>query len=544
MITRDLRRAIANAVAAAGFARTADPGLRPTGTPGQYAASVALTLGQDPRETAQSLAAQLADEQWIARVEVTGPGYLTITVTPEALAAVADNVTRAGPACVTSDALAGLTVPPAPPGDPLTAPTWEKARAALAARLTARLAAAAGATIAEPAYPERWRLTLPAHPSSLEPPKPPTEVSPATSGPVPWTEPPEPAEPLTEVWPATSGPVPWTEPPEPAEPLTEVWPATSGPVPWTEPPEPTSPGRLGTAQPPRGQPAPPAESAESAPDDGPVPFPGAESPPSLAARPFTNSEEGAGASRPRSDDPKAEPDARPQSRETDIAAAVAFSGRDAVTFTLARAIPGKPLRVDPEIIARHVPGNPAYAVRYAHARAASGVRWAATSSGAAPPRPSADQGETAWPTSVSGTGAPPPPIGVTGGLPSPIGVTGGPPPPIGVTGGPPPPSAGIGGYGGSPPREKTVLALLDALSWLPERVATAARRGRPDEFARYLEDLASVTVDILRSTSHPGSAGPDWAAAPGSERLTLAMAARTGLAAGLGLLGVSAPDRL
>ena len=498
MITRDLRRAIANAVAAAGFARTADPGLRPTGTPGQYAASVALTLGQDPRETAQSLAAQLADEQWIARVEVTGPGYLTITVTPEALAAVADNVTRAGPACVTSDALAGLTVPPAPPGDPLTAPTWEKARAALAARLTARLAAAAGATIAEPAYPERWRLTLPAHPSSLEPPKPPTEVSPATSGPVPWTE----------------------------------------------PPEPTSPGRLGTAQPPRGQPAPPAESAESAPDDGPVPFPGAESPPSLAARPFTNSEEGAGASRPRSDDPKAEPDARPQSRETDIAAAVAFSGRDAVTFTLARAIPGKPLRVDPEIIARHVPGNPAYAVRYAHARAASGVRWAATSSGAAPPRPSADQGETAWPTSVSGTGAPPPPIGVTGGLPSPIGVTGGPPPPIGVTGGPPPPSAGIGGYGGSPPREKTVLALLDALSWLPERVATAARRGRPDEFARYLEDLASVTVDILRSTSHPGSAGPDWAAAPGSERLTLAMAARTGLAAGLGLLGVSAPDRL
>ena len=48
-------------------------------------------------------------------------------------------------------------------------------------------------------------------------------------------------------------------------------------------------------------------------------------------------------------------------------------------FTLARAIPGKPVRVDPGIIARHVPGNPAYAVRYAHARAASGVRWAAAS---------------------------------------------------------------------------------------------------------------------------------------------------------------------
>jgi arginyl-tRNA synthetase len=84
-----------------------------------------------------------------------------------------------------------------------------------------------------------------------------------------------------------------------------------------------------------------------------------------------------------------------------------------------------------------------------------------------------------------------------------------------------------------------VAALLDALSWLPERVAAAARRGRPDEFARYLEDLASVTVDVLSSASHPGSA-----AAPGSDRLTLAMAARTGLAAGLGLLEVTAPERL
>ncbi len=81
--------------------------------------------------------------------------------------------------------------------------------------------------------------------------------------------------------------------------------------------------------------------------------------------------------------------------------------------------------------------------------------------------------------------------------------------------------------------------LLDVLSWLPERVAAAARRGRPDEFARYLEDLAAVTVDVLSSARHPSSA-----VAPGSDRLTLAMAARAGLAAGLGLLGVSAPDRL
>jgi arginyl-tRNA synthetase len=322
VITRDLRHVIARAVAAAGFARAAEPGLRPTGTPGQYAASVALTLGANPRQTAETLARTLAKARWISTAEVTGPGYLTITVTPAALGAVADNVIVAGPACVASDALAGGTVAAASPADPLSAPTWEKARAALAARLTARLAAAAGATVTEFAATERNLLTHP----------------------------------------------------------------------------------------------------------------------------------------PRHD------------AGGEVSAAVAFAGRDAVTFTLARAVPGKPLRVEPEIIARHVPGNPAYAVRYAHARATSELRWAAISS----------------PADTIGSGK-----------------------------------------------------LLDTLSWLPERVATAARRGRPDEFARYLEDLASVTVDVLSSASHPGKG-----AAPGSDRLTLAKAAQTGLAAGLGLLEVSAPERL
>jgi arginyl-tRNA synthetase len=79
-----------------------------------------------------------------------------------------------------------------------------------------------------------------------------------------------------------------------------------------------------------------------------------------------------------------------------------------------------------------------------------------------------------------------------------------------------------------PPADQGEWALLDALSWLPERVATAARRKRPDEFARYLEELARAVLAVL----------------PGSDRLSLAAAARTGLAAGLDLLGVSAPDRL
>ena len=381
MITRDLRPAIARAAAAAGFDQAKDPGLRPTGTPGQYAASIALTLGANPRATAAALATALAGRPpgthpWIASVEVTGPGYLTITVTPEALAGVADSVTAAGPGCVTSDALAGVTVPAAPPGDPLAAPTWEAARAALAARLTARLAAAAGATVAELGAAERVRLTLPASTSS----------------------------------------------PEQTERRTGLPPA---------------------------QPAPPRPAVTS---------------------PW---------------------------------AAAAFAGRDAVTFTLARVIPGRPLRIDPEIIARHVPGNPAYAVRYAHARAASGVRWAV----------------------ISREGDPPP----VSPLSRPAGTA-------------------TSGAAGVPPREETAppctpadpgeLALLDALSWLPERVATAARRGRPDEFARYLEDLASVTVDVLSSASHLGSA------AHPSDRLGLAIAARTGIGAGLRLLEVSAPDRI
>jgi arginyl-tRNA synthetase len=95
------------------------------------------------------------------------------------------------------------------------------------------------------------------------------------------------------------------------------------------------------------------------------------------------------------------------------------------------------------------------------------------------------------------------------------------------------------------PADPAELVLLDALSWLPERVATAARRDRPDEFARYLEDLASVTIDVLTTARDPGcAADPGAAPAPGSDRLSLASAAQTGLAAGLGLLGVSAPDRL
>ena len=79
--------------------------------------------------------------------------------------------------------------------------------------------------------------------------------------------------------------------------------------------------------------------------------------------------------------------------------------------------------------------------------------------------------------------------------------------------------------------------LLDALSWLPERVAVAARRGRPDEFARYLEELAGATIAALIRVGYPANARV-------SPTDRLALAAQTGLAAGLGLLGVGAPGGL
>jgi arginyl-tRNA synthetase len=377
VISSDLRHAVRHAVAAAGFPPGAEPGLRPAGRPGQYAASVALTLGGDPRETAHRLAAALAEVPWIEKAEVTGPGYLTVTVTAAVMEAVADRITQAGPGCVASDALAGVTVPAPPRGDPLAVATWEGARAGLAARLTARLAAAAGATVAGVTSPRSGQL----------------EQEPG------------------------AGP---------------RWRDDAGP--------------MGTGQPDAG--------------------------------PQSRDDAGRGG----------------RGRSPDIAAAVAFAGRDAVTFALARAIPDRPLRVEPEIIARRVTGNPAYAVRYAHARAASGVRWALASRRDDPPYPT-------W--------------GDTGYL--------------------------VREAESAPrlPADPGELALLDALSWLPERVAVAARRGRPDEFARYLEELAGVTVDALSSVRHPGNA-----AAPGGGRLTLARAAQTGLAAGLGLLEVSAPERL
>jgi arginyl-tRNA synthetase len=356
VISSDVRHAIARALADEGLG-PADPGLRPTGTPGQYASSVAFASGEQPRPLAARVAARLEGVGDIARAEVTGPGFITVTVAPEALAALPGRIVAAGLACASSVALRGVRLPAPPAGDPLAEVSWEKARAALAAQLTARLAAAAGATAALSEGAER---------------------------------------------------------------------TVSSPLP--------------------EQPAVGGEATV------------------------------------RSEADKEEPAASRPPQETELARAVAYAGADAVRFSLARAVPGRPVEIDRQLIARHVLGNPAYAVRYAHARAASGVRWAANSR----------------PTTLGRPAVPRHPLA-----------------------------------------HQAELVLLDALSWLPERVAVAARRGRPDEFARYLEELASATVAALICVGYPANAR-----VPGTDRLSMAKAARTGLAAGLGLLGVGAPDRL
>ena len=158
MITAELRRAI---LTAAGLP-DADPLLRPGPAPGSYASSLPFRLasrGQDPRQVAADLAARLGAEPWIEAAEATGAGYLTVTVTHDALAGLAVRIARAGPACAASDALRGRSLPAPPPPDLAAEPGWPQAQAALAAHLTARLAATAGATLI--IYPERAVVSPP-----------------------------------------------------------------------------------------------------------------------------------------------------------------------------------------------------------------------------------------------------------------------------------------------------------------------------------------------------------------------------------------------
>jgi arginyl-tRNA synthetase len=189
-----------------------------------------------------------------------------------------------------------------------------------------------------------------------------------------------------------------------------------------------------------------------------------------------------------------------------VAAAEAFAGSDAIRYALSRAVPsgtvssstgpsstgsGRRIRaIDPRAAAARHLGNPFYAVRYAHAHAVSILRW------------SADLGLPA--------------VDAARFQPRLL----------------------------AHPREQ---ALLDAMSWLPERVAGAARRGQPHVLAGYLEVLTGTYLDWQECCplGQPGAfpPGPDRPAETQlrQARLMLADAARTVLGTGLELLGVAVP---
>lgn len=168
--------------------------------------------------------------------------------------------------------------------------------------------------------------------------------------------------------------------------------------------------------------------------------------------------------------------------------AMAFAGADAVRYALARILPGQAVMIDAGQSVQHVLGNPFYAVSFAHADASATLCRAAG-------------------------------LGLCRADPA-----------------------------GFRPRSlacRDELTLLGVISWLPERVAGAARRRHPHELTRYLEELAGAYLDVRETCPalpSGGLAAPrDTATA--SARLWLADAARTALGAGLTLLGVSAPGR-
>ncbi len=172
-----------------------------------------------------------------------------------------------------------------------------------------------------------------------------------------------------------------------------------------------------------------------------------------------------------------------------VAAAVEYFGADSVRYRLARTMPGDAARLSG--IAR--PGlktpDPLYPVQQAHAAAASTLRWAGELQLETP-----DPGERAGELLSSAA-------------------------------------------------ERTMLGLL---SFLPVRVAAAARRGRPDELPRYLEQVSAAWLECQQAAPalpFGGCAVASDAHVVGA-RLLLAGAVAAALAAGLALTGISARGRL
>lgn len=170
-------------------------------------------------------------------------------------------------------------------------------------------------------------------------------------------------------------------------------------------------------------------------------------------------------------------------------------GGDAARYALVRHTrrPAAPLQ-----LGRWIPrtdDNPVYLVRHAHARLAAVARYAAALGHRAPPNP-----------------------GVAGDVPDEL-----------------PSSTGDG---------SAAMRLRTTIEEYPVVLANAAGRNQPHRMTRYLERLAGVVRTYELTVRILPAATAGVAPAVVRERLTLAAAARMVLADGLGVLGVSAPERL
>jgi len=165
---------------------------------------------------------------------------------------------------------------------------------------------------------------------------------------------------------------------------------------------------------------------------------------------------------------------------------VELIGVDSLRYTLARYPADSPLTLDVEQITRASNDNPVFYVQYAHARLASILRNARDLGIAADPGPGFDPSLLAH------------------------------------------------------PREGE---LLRALAEFPRVVATAAQLREPHRVARYLEDTAG-TFHRFYDACRVLPQGDEEATDLHRARLVLVDATRVVLANGLGLLGVTAPERM
>ncbi|WP_462186536.1 MULTISPECIES: DALR anticodon-binding domain-containing protein [unclassified Frankia] len=166
----------------------------------------------------------------------------------------------------------------------------------------------------------------------------------------------------------------------------------------------------------------------------------------------------------------------------DLADAV---GADAARYWLVRSSPDSALELDPDLMARQTSDNPVFYVQYAHARISSLLRNAES---------------------------------------------------LGLTAATEPVDVALL----TQPREGE---LLRALGEFPRVIESAARLRGPHRLARYLEELAGVYYRFYDSCRVLPQGDAEPGPATGA-RLLLVAATRVVLANGLGLLGVSAPERM